>query len=64
MRKRPTAPRISPRLTRWEIIKLKASPARVLGHIFAVNEKAALKTGIEQFHVREVDWPRLMVRRV
>jgi hypothetical protein len=48
---------------RWEIIKIKASPAQLIGHVFATNENAALKIAIEQFQVREVDRRRLMVRR-
>jgi hypothetical protein len=53
LRNKPAPPRASFALTRWEIIGLKATLAQLVGHVFAADEQAALKSAIEQFHIRE-----------
>jgi hypothetical protein len=62
---RKTAAPLRPRskLARWEIIRLKSTPAQLVGHVFVADEKAALKNAIEQFHIRQADWQRLLARR-
>ena len=47
----------------WEVIQLKASPARFLGLVHAADEGAAIEAAIVAFKVRPTDQKRLMVRR-
>jgi hypothetical protein len=62
-KKAPT-PRASFALARWEIVRLKATLAHLVGHVFAADEQAALKSAIEQFHIQEADRPQLLARRI
>jgi 1,2-phenylacetyl-CoA epoxidase PaaB subunit len=63
LRKSSTPPQSRSNLARWEIIRLRGTPAQLVGHVFAADEKAALKSAIEQFQIRQADRPRLLVRR-
>jgi 1,2-phenylacetyl-CoA epoxidase PaaB subunit len=63
LRKTSASPRPRSKLARWEIIRVKGPPARPVGHVFAADEKAALKGAIEQFQIRQADRPRLLARR-
>jgi 1,2-phenylacetyl-CoA epoxidase PaaB subunit len=62
LRKTSASPRPI-KLAQWEIIKIKGASAQLVGVVFAANEKAALKSAIEQFRIRPADWPRLIARR-
>jgi hypothetical protein len=38
----------------WEVIKIAASPARLVGVVFAPDEKSALKTALEEFQITNI----------
>ena len=48
---------------RWEIVRLKASPASFIGLVDAPDEAKAKKLAIKQFDIRKEDQDRLLVRR-
>ena len=60
MRKKPTS---EAKPVRWEIIKLKATPAQLLATVEAPDKASALKVAAERLHLRLVDLSRLIVRR-
>jgi hypothetical protein len=64
LRKKPPPPRASFALARWEIVRLRATLAQLVGHVFAADEQAALKSAIEQFRIPEVDKPRILAKRI
>jgi hypothetical protein len=50
------------RVTEWEVIRLKATPAAFVGLVRAPDEATALKTAIKLFGIRPEDQSRLIVR--
>jgi hypothetical protein len=50
-------------LARWQIIKLKTTPAQLLAVVDAPDEVSALKEAAERLDLRASDLPRLIVRR-
>jgi hypothetical protein len=64
LRKKAPSPRASFALARWEIVRLQATLAQLVGHVFAADEQAALKSAIEQFRIQEADRPQLLARRI
>jgi 1,2-phenylacetyl-CoA epoxidase PaaB subunit len=48
---------------RWEVVRLKASPAAFLGSVYAPDEEAALEKAIEEFEVPPHLQDRLLARR-
>jgi hypothetical protein len=50
------------KLRRWEVLRLKASPARFLGLVDAPDEQSARKQAIKTFAVRPEDEKSLLVR--
>jgi hypothetical protein len=64
LRKKPTPPRRpKTKLARWQIIKLKSTPAQLLAIVDAPDEVTALKEAAERLDLRTSDLPRLIVRR-
>ena len=63
MRKKHSALRAKAKPVRWQIIKLRGTPAQLLGTVEAPDEIAALQVAAEQLDLRSVDIPRLIVRR-
>jgi hypothetical protein len=47
----------------WQVMRLRASPAPLVGYVSARDEKAALQAAIKQFNVRSADQRRLVVLR-
>ena len=64
MDKNPTSHWQRPKQLCWEITLATPLPARRIGVVFAADERAALKSAIEQFRMHEADWPRLLARQV
>jgi hypothetical protein len=62
LRKKPTPPRKT-KLARWQIIKLKSTPAQPLAVVDAPDEVAALKEAAARLDLRASDLPRLISRR-
>jgi hypothetical protein len=62
LRKKAAAPRAKAKAVRWEVIRLKSTPAQLLAVVEAKD--SALKVAAERLHLRLVDLPRLIVRRV
>jgi hypothetical protein len=62
LRKKAAAPRAKAKTVRWEVIRLKSTPAQLLAVVEAKD--SALKVAAERLHLRLVDLPRLIVRRV
>jgi hypothetical protein len=52
MSKRPSK-RTSPPLYEWRIIRLKKTPAALLGYVNAHDQEQAIKKAIESFGVRD-----------
>jgi len=50
-------------LARWQIIKLKSTPAQLLAIVDAPDEVSALKEAAARLDLRASDLPRLIVRR-
>jgi hypothetical protein len=50
------------RVTEWEVIRIKATPAAFVGFVNAPDEATALKTAIKQFNIRREDQSQLIVR--
>jgi gamma-glutamylcysteine synthetase len=48
---------------RWEVIRLKASPAVFVGLVDAPDEATAKKTAIKQFKIKQEHQKALLVRR-
>ncbi len=48
---------------RWEVIRLKASPAVFIGLVEAPDERTAKKTAIKQFQIKQEHQKALLVRR-
>lgn len=48
---------------RWEILRLKASPAAFLGTVRAPDAESAIKRAIEEFQVEPCFHDRLMARK-
>lgn len=63
MRKKPTARRAMAKPVRRQIIKLRGTPAQLIGLVEAPDEIAALQVAAERLDLRSVDIPRLIVRR-
>jgi hypothetical protein len=63
LRKKPTARRAKARPVRWEVIRLRSTPAQLLAVVEAPDKETALKTAAERLRLRLVDLPRLIVRR-
>jgi len=51
------------KLPRWQIVRLKATPASFIRLVDAPDEDAAIKLAIKQFDIRKEDRDRLLVRR-
>jgi 1,2-phenylacetyl-CoA epoxidase PaaB subunit len=49
---------------RWEVLRLKGSPAAYVGTVLAPDEKTALDRAIEKHGIRPADRKRLLVRRL
>jgi hypothetical protein len=64
LRKKAAAPRAKAKTVRWEVIRLKSTPAQLLAVVEAPDKDSALKVAAERLHLRLVDLPRLIVRRV
>jgi hypothetical protein len=63
LRKKRTPPRPKTKLARWQIIKLKSTPAQLLAVVDAPDEVSALTEAAERLDLRASDLPRLIVRR-
>jgi 1,2-phenylacetyl-CoA epoxidase PaaB subunit len=50
------------RETKWEVIRIKATPAAFVGTVHAPEKAIALKTAIKQFNIRREDQSRLLIR--
>jgi hypothetical protein len=61
LRKSSSPPRARSKQIRWEIIKLQASPARMIGVVSAVDEEEARAAAIVQYKIRPTD--RLLIRK-
>ena len=48
---------------RWQIVRLKATPAQFIGLVDAPDETSAIKTAIEQFEIPPGDQERLIALR-
>jgi hypothetical protein len=48
---------------RWQIVRLKATPARFIGLVDAPDETSAIKAAIEQFVIPPADQERLIALR-
>jgi hypothetical protein len=48
------------KLPRWQIVRLKATPARFIGLVDAPDEESAIKVAIEQFEIPPEDQKRLI----
>jgi hypothetical protein len=51
------------KLPRWQIVRLKATPARFIGLVDAQDEESAIKVAIEQFEIPPGDQERLIALR-
>jgi hypothetical protein len=47
----------------WQIVRLKATPARFIGLVDAPDETSAIKAAIEQFKIPPADQERLIALR-
>ena len=50
-------------LPRWQISLIKGTPAKMLGYIYAPNEKSALELAAKQYDVPHILTNRLVARR-
>jgi hypothetical protein len=50
------------RETEWEGIRLKATPAALVGLVQAPDKATALNAAIERFNIRREDQSRLLIR--
>ena len=50
------------RETEWEVIRLKATPAALVGLVQAPDKATALNAAIERFNIRREDQSRLLIR--
>jgi hypothetical protein len=48
---------------RWRISRIRGTPAALLGHVYAPDQKTALQKAAEQFQVRPELVDRLVARR-
>jgi hypothetical protein len=60
----PTMSRRKPKAVAWEIIKLKASPAKLIRIVYADEETSVRKIAVERLRLRPCDVQRILVRRV
>jgi hypothetical protein len=51
------------KVPRWQIVRLKATPARFIGRVDAPDEESAIKVAIEQFEIPPGDQERLIALR-
>ena len=51
------------KLPRWQIVRLKATPAPFIGLVDAPDEESAIKVAIEQFEIPPGDQERLIALR-
>lgn len=52
------------KLCRWEVFRLKGSPAAYLGSVHAPDEKSALKAAIKELKIGNLEHQkRLLIRR-
>jgi 1,2-phenylacetyl-CoA epoxidase PaaB subunit len=47
----------------WEVIRLKGSPAKFVGFVYAADQKRALEAAIEEYKIRPEHQKALLVRR-
>ena len=59
--KRPPAPKT--KLVQFHIMRIGATPARLVGIVAATDENAALAQAVEQYRIRRVDVRRLIALR-
>jgi hypothetical protein len=59
--KRPPSPKT--KLVQFHIMRIGATPARLVGIVEATDEKAALAQAVEQYRIRPVDVRRLIALR-
>jgi hypothetical protein len=48
---------------RWRIVRIKNTPAALIGHVYAPTEEAAIKLAIDQFEVQPAWRSRLLAIR-
>ena len=48
---------------RWQVIRLKPSPAVFVGIVIATDEASAMSLAIKQFDMHPEDRDRLLIRR-
>jgi len=48
---------------RWSISLIKATPAKYLGQVFAINEAEAIKEAVKKFNVAENLRDRIVARK-
>jgi hypothetical protein len=48
---------------RWHISLIKATPARLIGHVEAPDEESAIKKAIEEFKITDPDVRRRLIWR-
>jgi hypothetical protein len=52
-----------PELQRWRISLLKGTPAKLLGHVCAADEQAAIDAAAKEYKIAEALRGRLVARR-
>jgi 1,2-phenylacetyl-CoA epoxidase PaaB subunit len=52
------------KLYRWEVFRLKGSPAAFIGLVHAPDEKSAQKAAAKEFNISPEHQKRLLIRRV
>jgi hypothetical protein len=54
-----------PKLATWAIVRIKGTPAAVIGHVEAPDAESAIKEAIRQFNITDPEQQkRLAARRV
>ena len=48
---------------RWRISLLKGTPAKLLGHVYASDEKAAIDAAAKEYKIAEALRDRIVARR-
>jgi hypothetical protein len=48
---------------RWRVVRINSTPAKLIGHVYAPDDKTAIKRAIAQFDIQKPRRNRLMAVR-